>query len=226
MYMCVCFFSEAWVFTWNLLQPSQPALSFWEMFRKRNDNTDLLTQRVTCLCVSAPGVFTYSGNFVVPYSNIFSCHTSLFSQKHTLPRYHCSFSKNATKKRIAISKVSKSLFFALRLQCQSARPKDNLKTAAIHQEKSTFLRWATICCMFECGKPYKSLHSGSWRESKEHCISYSTSVTFHTEGNIPVSLHVFVFILIVEQDIAFIHDAVFFFLHVCAFCVITGAFRT
>ena len=34
MYMCV-FFSEARVFAWNLLQPSQSALSFWEMFRKR-----------------------------------------------------------------------------------------------------------------------------------------------------------------------------------------------
>ena len=44
-----------------------------------------------------------------------------------------------------------------------------------------------------------------------------TSVTFRTDGNIPISLHVFVFLLIVEQDIVFIHDAAFFFLHVCAF---------
>ena len=44
-----------------------------------------------------------------------------------------------------------------------------------------------------------------------------TSVTFQTDGNIPISLHVFVFLLIVKQDIAFIHDAAFFFLHVCAF---------
>jgi len=44
-----------------------------------------------------------------------------------------------------------------------------------------------------------------------------TSVTFQTEGNIPVSLHVFAFLLIVEQDTVFIHDAAFFFLHVCAF---------
>jgi len=43
-----------------------------------------------------------------------------------------------------------------------------------------------------------------------------TSVTFHTDGNIPISLHVFAFLLIV-QDIAFIHDAALFFLLVCAF---------
>ena len=43
-----------------------------------------------------------------------------------------------------------------------------------------------------------------------------TSVTFKTDGNIPVSLHVFAFLLIVEEDV-FIHDAAFFFLHVCAF---------
>jgi hypothetical protein len=44
-----------------------------------------------------------------------------------------------------------------------------------------------------------------------------TSVTFHTHGNIPISLHVFAFLLIVEQNILFIRDAAFFFLHVCAF---------
>jgi hypothetical protein len=44
-----------------------------------------------------------------------------------------------------------------------------------------------------------------------------TSVTFRTDGNIQISLHVFDFLLIVEQDIVFIHDAAFFFLHVCAF---------
>jgi hypothetical protein len=44
-----------------------------------------------------------------------------------------------------------------------------------------------------------------------------TSVVFRTDGNIPISLDVFAFLLIVEQDIAFIHDAAFFFLHVCAF---------
>jgi hypothetical protein len=36
-------------------------------------------------------------------------------------------------------------------------------------------------------------------------------------SNIPISLHVFAFLLIVEEDIVFIHDAAFFFLHVCAF---------
>jgi hypothetical protein len=52
----------------------------------------------------------------------------------------------------------------------------------------------------------------------------STSVTFQTNGNIPVSFHVFAFLLIVEQDIVFIQDAAFFFflfffffLHVRAF---------
>jgi hypothetical protein len=50
-------------------------------------------------------------------------------------------------------------------------------------------------------------------------------LSFLTEGNIPISLHVLVFVLTVEQDIVLIHDAVFFFLHVCAFCVSTGAFR-
>jgi hypothetical protein len=44
-----------------------------------------------------------------------------------------------------------------------------------------------------------------------------TSVTFRTDDNIPISLHVFAFLLIVEQDIVFIHDAAFFFLHVFAF---------
>jgi len=43
------------------------------------------------------------------------------------------------------------------------------------------------------------------------------SVTFRTDGNIPISLHVFAFLLNVEQDIVFICDAPFFFLHVCAF---------
>ena len=44
-----------------------------------------------------------------------------------------------------------------------------------------------------------------------------TSVTFRTGRNIPISLQDFAFLLIVEQDIVFIHDAAFFFLHVCAF---------
>jgi hypothetical protein len=47
-----------------------------------------------------------------------------------------------------------------------------------------------------------------------------TSVTFQTDGNIPISLHVFAFLLIVKEDIVFIHDAVFFFLHVCAFAYV------
>jgi len=45
----------------------------------------------------------------------------------------------------------------------------------------------------------------------------NTSVTFQTDGHIPISLHVFTFLLTVEEDIVFIHNAAFFFLHVCAF---------
>jgi hypothetical protein len=48
-----------------------------------------------------------------------------------------------------------------------------------------------------------------------------TLFTFRTDGNIPILLHVFAFLLIVEQDIVFIHDAAFFFLHVCAFSYVT-----
>jgi len=44
-----------------------------------------------------------------------------------------------------------------------------------------------------------------------------TSVTFQTDGSIPILLHVFAFLLIVEQGIVLIRDAAFFFLHVCAF---------
>jgi hypothetical protein len=44
-----------------------------------------------------------------------------------------------------------------------------------------------------------------------------TSVTFQTDDNIQISLHFLASLLIVEQDIVFIHDAAFFFLHVCAF---------
>jgi hypothetical protein len=43
-----------------------------------------------------------------------------------------------------------------------------------------------------------------------------TSVTFQTDGNITISLNVFAFLLIVEQDIVFIHDADCF-MQVCAF---------
>jgi hypothetical protein len=43
-----------------------------------------------------------------------------------------------------------------------------------------------------------------------------TLVTFQTDGNLTISLYVFAFLLIVEQDIIYIHDAVFF-MHVRAF---------
>jgi len=51
-----------------------------------------------------------------------------------------------------------------------------------------------------------------------------TSVTFQTDGNIQISLHIFAFLLIVEEDIVFIHDAAFFFLHVCAFASVVDPF--
>ena len=51
-----------------------------------------------------------------------------------------------------------------------------------------------------------------------------TSVTFQTDRNIPISLHVFAFLLIVEEDIVFIYDAAFFFLHVCAFAFVVDPF--
>jgi len=41
-------------------------------------------------------------------------------------------------------------------------------------------------------------------------------VTFQTDGNIPILLPVFAFLLIVKQDIVFIHN-VAFFMHVRAF---------
>jgi len=51
-------------------------------------------------------------------------------------------------------------------------------------------------------------------------------VTFLTEYNITILLHAFAFVLLVEQDITLIHDAVFFFfLRVCVFCVSTGVVR-
>ena len=50
-----------------------------------------------------------------------------------------------------------------------------------------------------------------------------TLVTFQTDGNIPISLHVFTFLLIIQQDIAFIHDAAFL-MHVCAFAYVVETF--
>jgi hypothetical protein len=51
-----------------------------------------------------------------------------------------------------------------------------------------------------------------------------TSVTFQTDCNIPISLHVFAFLSIVEENIVFIHDAAFFFSHVCAFAYVVDPF--
>ena len=62
---------------------------------------------------------------------------------------------------------------------------------------SMLLTWANICCMLDSRTPYKHLHSGPWRGKK-------TWVTFQTDDNIPISLHVIAFLLIVEEDIVFI----------------------
>jgi hypothetical protein len=52
-----------------------------------------------------------------------------------------------------------------------------------------------------------------------------TSATFQADGNIPIPSHVFPFLFIVQEDIALIHDAAFFFfLHVCAFASVVGPF--
>jgi hypothetical protein len=75
---------------------------------------------------------------------------------------------------------------------------------------SMLLTWATVCCMLESRKPYKHLHSGSWRENKELQWHFMQTVTFQFR-------YFLYFLLIVEQDIVFIYDAAFFFLHVCAF---------
>jgi hypothetical protein len=83
-----------------------------------------------------------------------------------------------------------------------------------------------VCvCVCVCPSPEMFIYSGncivlfpSTRENQEHCLSDSTSMTFLTQDSILISLHVFVFVFIVQQDIVFIHDAVLFFLHVCV-CV-------
>jgi hypothetical protein len=51
----------------------------------------------------------------------------------------------------------------------------------------------------------------------------TTSVTFQTDGNMPISLQVFASLLIVEQNISIIHNAAFF-LHVCAFAQVVNPF--
>ena len=60
----------------------------------------------------------------------------------------------------------------------------------------------------------ETLQTFTFRQMKE---KKRTLVTFRTDGNILISLRVFALLLIVEQDTLFIHDAAFFFLHVCAF---------
>ena len=59
----------------------------------------------------------------------------------------------------------------------------------------------------------ETLHTLTFRLLKE---KQRTTVTFQTDGKIPISLHVFAFLLIVQQNIVFIHDGDFF-LHVCVF---------
>jgi len=51
-----------------------------------------------------------------------------------------------------------------------------------------------------------------------------TSAIFQADGNIPIPSHVFPFLFIVREDIVLIHDAPFFFLHVCAFASVVGPF--
>jgi hypothetical protein len=43
---------------------------------------------------------------------------------------------------------------------------------------SMLLTWANICCMLKSQKPYKHLHSGSWRENKELKWHFKQTVTF------------------------------------------------
>jgi len=50
------------------------------------------------------------------------------------------------------------------------------------------------------------------------------SAIFQADGNIPIPSHVFPFLFIVQEDIAFIHDAAFFFLHVCPFASVVDTF--
>ena len=51
-----------------------------------------------------------------------------------------------------------------------------------------------------------------------------TSAIFQADGNIPIPSHVFPFLFIVQEDIVLIHDAAFFFLHVCAFASVVDPF--
>jgi len=51
-----------------------------------------------------------------------------------------------------------------------------------------------------------------------------TSAIFQADGNIPILSHVFPFLFIVQEDIVLIHDAAFFFLHVCAFASVVDPF--
>jgi hypothetical protein len=44
---------------------------------------------------------------------------------------------------------------------------------------SMLLTWATKCCMLKGWKPYKHIHSGSWRENKELQWHFKQMVTFH-----------------------------------------------
>jgi len=74
------------------------------------------------------------------------------------------------------------------------------------------------CRMFYGRAPNKPVHSGPWRENKEHGISYSTTMTFLPQHNYPVPLFL-------EQDIVFFDDAVPLIVHMSALSLSTGAFR-
>ena len=93
----------------------------------------------------------------------------------------------------------------------------SLKIAGIHMQNPSFLH-GHACRMFYGRAPNKPVHSGPWRENKEHGISYSTTMTFLPQHNYPVPLFL-------EQDIVFFDDAVPLIVHMSALSLSTGAFR-
>ena len=142
-----------------------------EMFRWRNDNTELPILRFTYVCVSEARVFTW--NFLQPFQPVssFLGNVSQTKWQHWLvnPESH--------------------VFVCV---CVCVRP----KPGCLHLPEISLF----------------PIHTHS--VVTHH---YSGAVTLLTESTILISLHVFVFVLTVKQDILLIHDAVFFFLHVVCF---------
>ena len=162
-------------------------LPFWEMFRERHDNTVLPTLRVTCLSVSESPVFIW--NLLRPSQPVSSLLRDVLrtAWQHSAanPESHVCVCVGSPSVCMIHSSTFATCFF----------PPGRCFAKGMTTLWSMLLTWATIRCMLESRKPYKHLHSGSWKENKR------TSVTFRTDGNIPISLHVFAFIFIVEQDI-------------------------